>query len=229
MKLFAWLAVIVASVGVASYFAFDKERAETAWVFIIMAIPTVSIAAASLVYAKKEELIDAWVKPKWGDFTRGFVATILMFGAVLAVTKVVMPAGSPRALWLFSLYMQLGAPKLAEHATLVAGAIAVMAVAEELVWRGLVTTLLAERLGSRTAWLYSAVLYALAHVPSMWALRSPLGALNPILPLAALGAGLAWGAMARGFGRLAPGMLAHGLFDWCVLMMFPLWSMKQGG
>src|SRR5262249_10221709 len=111
----------------------------------------------------------------------------------------------------------------------VAGGIAVMAIAEELVWRGLVTNLLAERLGSRTAWLYSAVLYALAHVPSMWALQSPLRALNPILPLAAARAGAVWGAMARGFGRLAPGMLAHGLFDWCILMMFPLWSMKQGG
>jgi membrane protease YdiL (CAAX protease family) len=127
-----------------------------------------------------------------------------------------------------SLYMELGAPKLQSNATLVAGAIVVMAIAEELVWRGLVTSLIAEKVGSRTAWIYSAVLYALAHVPSMWALRSPLGALNPVLPLAALGCGLVWGAMARGFKRLTPGILSHALFDWCVLMMFPLWTFKQG-
>jgi hypothetical protein len=31
--------------------------------------------------------------------------------------------------------------------------------------------------------------------------------------------------MARAFGRLAPGVLAHALFDWAVVMMFPLWGM----
>ena len=48
--------------------------------------------------------------------------------------------------------------------------------------------------------------------------------LGPVLPIAALGAGLLWGAMARAFGRIAPGILAHVLFDWAVVMMFPLWG-----
>ena len=227
MRLAAWLAGIVAAVGTASYFAFAKERAGTPWVWILMAVPTLVIAAIAVARARETGEIDAWVKPRWGDFTRGFVATLVMFAGAVLVTKVVMPPDSPRALWLFSVYMQLGAPELQTHATTVALAIIVMAIGEELVWRGLVTSLLADRFGSRTAWIYSALLYALAHVPSMWALRSPLGALNPVLPLAALGAGLAWGAMARMFGRLVPGMLAHALFDWCILVMFPLWSLKQ--
>ena len=54
----------------------------------------------------------------------------------------------------------------------------------------------------------------------------PDAGLNPVLPLAALGGGLVWGAMARAFGRLAPSVLAHALFDWAVVMMFPLWGMR---
>ena len=55
------------------------------------------------------------------------------------------------------------------------------------------------------------------------ALRAGYG-LNPALVIAAGGAGLVWGGMARAFGGLAPSILAHALFDWAVLMMFPLWG-----
>jgi membrane protease YdiL (CAAX protease family) len=115
---------------------------------------------------------------------------------------------------------------LQSHAPQVGVAIAVVALAEEVVWRGMVTQLLADRMGTRTAWVGAAVLYAAAYVPTMWALRAGgVGGLNPVLPVAALGAGLLWGAMARAFGgRLAPGVLAHALFDWAVVMMFPLWG-----
>jgi membrane protease YdiL (CAAX protease family) len=126
-----------------------------------------------------------------------------------------------------SLYTQFGDPKLLQaHAPAIAAGIAAVALAEEVLWRGMVTQLLADRVGTRTAWVWAAVLYALAYVPTAWSLRAvgPAGGLDPILPVAALGAGLLWGAMARFFGRLAPGVLAHALFDWAVVMMFPLWG-----
>lgn len=127
-----------------------------------------------------------------------------------------------------SLYGQLGDPRLLQqHAPAVGATIVAVALGEELVWRGMVTQLLANRVGTRTAWVWSAMLYALAYVPTAWSLRADAGlggGLNPVLPIAALGAGLLWGAMARAFGRLAPGVLAHVLFDWAVVMMFPLWG-----
>jgi membrane protease YdiL (CAAX protease family) len=46
------------------------------------------------------------------------------------------------------------------------------------------------------------------------------------LPLAALGAGLVFGGIARLRGRLMPAIFAHALFDWCAVMMFPLWGMR---
>ena len=98
-----------------------------------------------------------------------------------------------------------------------------VAAAEEIVWRGLATSLLAETIGSRFAWAAGAGLYALAYVPTMAALAVPSGP-NPLLPIAALGAGLVWGAMARRAGRLTPGIVSHALFDWCVVVMFRLWG-----
>ena len=99
------------------------------------------------------------------------------------------------------------------------------AVAEEVLWRGAVMQVLADRVGTRTAWVWAAVLYAVAYVPTAWSLRAGgTGSLDPLLPVAALGAGLLWGAMARAWGRLVPGMIAHVFFDWAVVMMFPLWG-----
>ena len=78
------------------------------------------------------------------------------------------------------------------------------AAAEEIVWRGLVTRLIAERVGSRWAWAWAAIPYALAHVPTAWSLRDPEAGLNPLLILGALGLGLVWGGLARSQRRIAP-------------------------
>ncbi len=130
-----------------------------------------------------------------------------------------------------SLYGQFGDPRqLAAHAPAIAATIAATALAEEVLWRGVVTHLLEERLGSRMAWLWAAGLYAVAYVPTAWSLRAgagDAGGLNPAVVGAALAGGLLWGAMARAFGRLAPGVLAHALFDWAVVMMFPLWGVRR--
>jgi membrane protease YdiL (CAAX protease family) len=135
-----------------------------------------------------------------------------------------VPVGSAHELWLVTLYGQIGDPRvLQRHASEVGTAICVVALAEEVVWRGVVTHALAERVGSRAAWIWAAALYALAYVPTAWSLRGAAG-LDPVLVVGALGGGLLWGGMARAFGRLAPGVLAHALFDWVVIMMFPLWG-----
>ena len=80
----------------------------------------------------------------------------------------------------------------------------------------------------------AAGLYALVHLPTLWALsdttlevgtKPGASGLNPIVVIGALGAGLVWGAMVRIFGgRLWPSIVCHALFDWAVLMMFRLWG-----
>jgi membrane protease YdiL (CAAX protease family) len=229
-----YVALSVLATAVGSYFAFLPSSAGgSAGVafWLLAGGPTLVLAAVAAAWAWREELLREWLAPRWGDFSRGVAGAALLFALAYAFSKIVTPVGSPREVWLVSLYGQIGDPRVLQpRAPLVGAGIVAIVVGEELVWRGMVTQLLADRIGTRTAWIAAAVLYALVYVPTMWALRAGGagggGMLNPVLPVAALGAGLLWGGMARGFGgRLAPGILAHALFDWAVVMMFPLWGM----
>src|SRR5262249_38299951 len=157
-----------------------------------------------------------------------FVSAAAMFAGAFMFTKVFAPPGSPREIWLAALYTQIGDPRLLQRYALVVGlGIFVTAAAEEILWRGLVTSLWAERFGPRCARIGAACLYSLAHVPTMWSLRIGSGPLNPLVPIAALGAGLLWGWMVRRFERLWPSIVSHALFDWAIVMMFPLWGLPR--
>jgi membrane protease YdiL (CAAX protease family) len=170
----AYLAGIVLTVAVAAHFAFDVSRAGTPSFFIIMAVPTVILALLGILRAKDDGVLRHWIGVRSGDFTRGFAAAAVLFGGAFAFTKFVAPPDSIYASWLARLYLQLGDPAmLRKHIGMIVLAIVVLAIAEEIVWRGLVISLLEEKIGSRRAWVWAAVLYALAHAPTIWALRDP--------------------------------------------------------
>jgi membrane protease YdiL (CAAX protease family) len=214
-------AVVAGAMGL----AFDAARAGelSFWLF---AGVTVALAPFALGWARSRGLIGEWVRPRAGDFTLGFVSAALLFAAAYGVSRILTPNGSARAIWLARLYLQLGDPAvLRAHPMGLFIALIVLAAAEEIVWRGLVTGLLRDALGDagEWAWLAGALLYAVAALPTMWKLAGP-GSLNPLLPLAALGAGGAWAFMAWRFGRLVPGIVSHALFDWAVVVMFRLWG-----
>ena len=224
---FVALAVVVTAIT--GWFAFSPAHAGTLGFWALAAGPSILLGALAAVWAQREELLREWLVPQWGDFTRGVVGAMVLFGIAWVFVRLVVPPGSERQIWLVSLYGQLGSRReLQARGPALAVTIAATALAEELLWRGAVTRLLAERVGSRWAWVWAAVLYAMAYAPTAWSLKvgDGLASLNPVLPVAALAAGLLWGGMARVFGRLAPGVLSHGLFDWAVVMMFPLWDMK---
>jgi membrane protease YdiL (CAAX protease family) len=225
--IFVALAVVVT--GIAGALAFDPSRGGTVTFWAIEGVPTIAMAVAAGYWAKREELLRTWLTPRWGDFTRGVVGALVLFASAWGFVHWLAPVGSSREIWLVTLYGQIGDPRvLQSHGAQVGGAIMVLAVAEEVLWRGLVTTVIADRVGTRTAWIWAAGLYALAQVPTMWPLRATtgVGSLDPILPIAALGAGLVLGAMAKAFGRLGPGIVAHAFFDWAVVMMLPLWGSR---
>jgi uncharacterized protein len=235
----AYLVAIVVAIATGSHYAFQLARAGQPSFVLWIGIPTVVIAVIGAVRAHKngdlyrrtpsfeenKTVTAGWLKVQSGDFSRGFAAAALLFGGAWGFMRVAMPVGSDRESWLARLYLQIGDPTtLRKNVLFVVLAIVVMAVAEELVWRGLVTSLLEQYVGWRRAWVWGAVLYALAHAPTIWALRDPVAGLNPILPVAALAAGLVWGFMAYRFERLLPSIFSHVLFDWTVLMMFRLWG-----
>ena len=222
MRQVGYLVGIVVAIAVASHFAFQPSRAGTPAFYLWMAVPTVALAIAGCIRARQDGILRDWFRLKAGDLTIGILAAGVLFAGSWAFSKQLK---LPHLLWLARVYDQMGDPAtLRKNISGLVAVLVVTAVAEEIVWRGLVVSLLEEKIGSRRAWVYSAVLYAIAHVPTIWALSDINAGPNPLVVAAALGAGLVWGFMARRFERLIPGMISHVFFDWLVLMMFRLWG-----
>jgi membrane protease YdiL (CAAX protease family) len=216
---------VTALIAATSSFAFSLDRAGTKSFWVWAVAPSVVLAGLGLARAYRDGELRDWLRFVWGDPTRGILSAGVLVGAALGFVHVVAPVGSARESWLARLYLQFGDPTaLREHAVEVGVVVVIAAAAEEIVWRGLVTRQIAVVTGSRTAWIWAAVLYALAHTATVFELRDPVAGYNPVLMIAALGLGLVWGIMARHFGRLMPGILSHAAFDWCVIMMFRLWG-----
>jgi membrane protease YdiL (CAAX protease family) len=217
---------IVSSAAAALSYGFDASRAGEPSALGAIAGTYVLLAAGAVVYGLRTKLLGRWLVPGWGDITRGFAFALVVFVCAFGMVKLLSAHGSPRAAWMARIYLQLGDTKpLRQHQGLVGLGITVMAVLEETVWRGWVQSLLDGLVGRRFGWVAAAALYALAHVPTLWALADSTVGLNPIVVMGALGAGLVWGAMVRIFGgRLWPSIVCHALFDWAVLMMFRLWG-----
>lgn len=222
MRQVGYLVGIVVTIAVASHFAFQPSRAGTPGFYLGMAIPTLVLAVLGCVKAWQDGILREWFRLKAGDLTIGILSAGVLFAGTWAVKSALK---LPHLLWLIRLYDQMGdAAVIRKQVSAVAAVIVVTAIAEEIVWRGLVVTLLEEKVGSRRAWVWGAVLYAVAHVPTIWALSDKNAGPNPLLVVAALGCGLVWGFMARRFERLVPGMISHAFFDCTVMLMFRLWG-----
>ncbi len=216
MRAWAIVLTLTAAIAVAMGYGFRATNAGTAvfWGVVIGANALGAVIGVVWAIRMREW---HWLLPRWGDITKGFFGAALLFGISWVFVKFLI-AGSPREAWIERVYAQLGDPiKLKDSYGKVAAVIVAGAAVEELVWRGFVTTILEPQLGSRRAWIVSAMLYATAHLPTAWVLGSP------ILVIAALGVGLAMGALVHmNDGRVPPAIVAHALFDICAAMMFRL-------
>jgi membrane protease YdiL (CAAX protease family) len=91
-------------------------------------------------------------------------------------------------------------------------AVPVIILSEEVVWRGRVQALFLERMPPVPAAVVTAALYALAH--------AAIG--SPLLVGVAFVCGLFWGTLRGATGSIIPGLIAHVIWDVCVMVMFPL-------
>jgi membrane protease YdiL (CAAX protease family) len=149
-----WIALIVAGVGAGTFFGFQREYSDSPVFFAILGAPTVAFGVVAILHAKRDGVLGERLRPKWGDFSLAAVGAVALYALAWAFTRLVMAPGSRRHVWLVSLYGQIGGPaQLQSHALSLGVAIALLAAMEELLWRGLVTDLLAERIGTRTAWI----------------------------------------------------------------------------
>lgn len=212
--------LVVLLAGVTHALAFRSSIAGSTSVFWWMLGGSLLLAAVALHFYWREGTLFARLTPRWGDFSIGFLlAAILLLGSWLA-RGALAPSDTPRYAWLYRVYLHLGDPEVLQRSAALTLTLLSLAIIEELVWRGMVIDLLAARFGSRRGWIASALLYSVATLPTVFLLADQNAGPNPLLPIAALGAGLVWSFAAARLGRLPPVMISHMAFSYFSVVQF---------
>jgi membrane protease YdiL (CAAX protease family) len=103
---------------------------------------------------------------------------------------------------------RLGAWKVGHSMPFLATTLVMIVIAEETLWRGVVSRFAVERLGRVFGLVAGAALYAVAHLATG----------SPLLLIAAFGCGLYWGLLADATDDLTAPIVSH--LAWDVMIMF---------
>ncbi len=202
-------------------FAFDPRRAGTPAILIAIGLLYALIGAFTLRRLDQRGELQRRFRPAGGDLTLGAFVAGVLYGCAHLVNQTIAAHGSIREAWILRVYLQVGDPD-APFRVLVGAAVFVVAALEELVWRGLVMRALEAVHGPRRALAITSLLFATAHLPTLYLLGDPTAGPNPLIVLAALGCGTVWGLVYLRTNRLIPALFAHALFTWAVVE-FPIW------
>lgn len=215
---FPALVVVVIAVGHAV--AFRDTYAGSLTFFLILSAAYAVLAGLALYRFWQEGTLLERVVLRRGDLTIGALTGMFLLLASWLGRSALAPSGTPRQAWLYRIYVQLGDPEVLQHSIAFTGALLFIPLAEELVWRGLVLDAVTARLGSRRGWIVASALYAAALLPTAYTLRDPIAGLNPLLPTAALGAGLVWNFVTARVGRVTPVIVSHMVFTYFSAVQF---------
>ncbi len=208
-------AIVATAIG----FALREQIAGTPAVWFSLGVPYTLLAAYSLHRLHTDGTLRQTFQLRAGDFTIGFGLAALLFGGTWLVKKWMFGGGSPRVVWLLRIAIEVG--NVRPSPGLLVG-IAMMASLEEIVWRGAVLNDLTDAIGTRLAWVVAAILYAVAHLPSLVTLGDSVIGPNPLLVVAAFGAGLVWSFAASMLARLPPIIVSHAVFSYfAVTVLLP--------
>ena len=129
------------------------------------------------------------------------IATYALYPLVVALA----PASAVEAHRLYAAFATVSRPRaLALVLPIIVG--------EELVWRGVVQAAATRRVGRAGGVALAAALYALGH--------AAVG--SPLLIVVAFGCGLVWSTLRAARGDLVAPLVAHAVWDVCVLVVWPL-------
>ncbi|HEY3500171.1 MAG TPA: CPBP family intramembrane glutamic endopeptidase [Polyangiaceae bacterium] len=187
------------------------------WTF---GLPHAALALFAVDRMRRRGTLLERITPRGGDISIGAITALLLLAASWYTRPALAPAGTPRHGWLLLLFLQIGDPDDLQHSVVLTSALCLIALAEELIWRGYVLDELNERFGNRKGWIAAAALYALAALPTVYTLRVPGAGPNPLLVFAAFGCGLLWTFLAARFGRLLPGAVSHVAFSYFSAVQF---------
>jgi membrane protease YdiL (CAAX protease family) len=188
---------------------------------VFLGIGGLYVVTGAVVLLRLRARGELWIlRPRGGDLTFGGLVTLLLYGMAYVFHSLVTSSGQARFEWILQIYLRLGDP-FSDDRHWVGLAAAAVGALEELTWRGGVHAALEQRLGWLRGNVVGVVLYAAAHVGTLWALAGSQG-LNPLLLLASLGCGVAWTYLRlRSDQQLVPVIWSHALFTWS-LIEFPL-------
>lgn len=208
------LVIVASSVG----WSFRLTLSGSWWMWAGVGLPYVLLATISLVRLQRQQLLRSLLRFRPGDPSLGIVVGLLLLGGAWLFAKILLPPGAVERAWLFRVFLLVGEPSnLGATFTLLG-----IVCCEELVWRGGVQTALREKLGPRRGWVVAALLYSVAHLPSVFTLEDSAAGKNPLLVFTALGCGLCWGFLTERSGRLLPALFAHGVFTYLAAQSFRL-------
>ena len=214
------IVVVVMVVAAANAFAFRLDLAGTWKFWAGLGIPYALLAAWALHTLRASGKLIKVLTPRWGDLSLGFVTAAVLLGASLTARSVLVPTGTKRHLWFLRLYAQVGDADAVQRSLALTTKLLAIALAEELAWRGYVLPAAEERFGSRLGWLAAALAYAVVHIPSVFALSDKVAGPNPLLLMAALGAGLVWSFTVKMTRRLPPVIISHLAFSYFSVVQF---------
>jgi membrane protease YdiL (CAAX protease family) len=211
-----WALFVLVVIAAAVAYAFRLPLAGSPSMWLGIGLPYLALTLIGLVRLRQKQLLRTFLRFRPGDPSLGILLGLALLGGAWLFARLVLPAGAVERAWLLRVFLIAGD---SSGITTVALLLAIV-VCEEVVWRGWVQTELRETLGPRRAWAAGAVLYAAAHLPTLFTLQDPAAGKNPLLVLAALGCGLCWGFLAERSGRLMPGLFAHAVFSYLATKSF---------
>jgi membrane protease YdiL (CAAX protease family) len=210
-------------VALAWSYALRTELVGTFVPYAIVAVPFAVMTAIYAVRAARAGMLAERLRPRSGDFAFGFTTAALVYAAALVGRALLVRSGSARSGWLVQIYLHFGEPSfISAHILLVTLLVVIVAMLEEIAWRGYVLSVLASRIGPRAAWPVTAVLQAVSYVATVTMLRYPFAGPNPLVVFAVLGSGLLWGFVVARTQRLPVAVISHAMFSWAALVQFPL-------
>ena len=175
------------------------------WIAISLASLVLSIIALSRRKQIISELKINWqaivagifiAAALWGVFWIGDKISSMMFDFEKSQVASIYSMRDGHSKWLIAMLLLL-----------------IMGPAEEIFWRGYLQKTLQTIISPNAGFVTSVILYSLAH---LWSF-------NYMLIMAALVAGLVWGAIYRFFPKSLPALIiSHSLWDVMVFVVFPI-------
>ena len=214
------VALVVVLLSAANALAFRPGIAGSWQFWAFLAVPYVLAAGFGMYRMWEEGTLTERITPRWGDISIGVITVGALLVASWVARSAMAPAGTPQQAWLFRIYLQVGNTDALQKSSALTALLLGIPVLEELVWRGYVLGELERRVGNRRGWMLATLLYAVTLLPTAYTLRDPVAGLNPLLPVAALGAGMVWSFEASRLKRLAPVALSHMAFTYFSAVQF---------